>query len=363
MKSSLKSIHIFSYLLIGAWLFLLLGPNAVAAENPKEVRIATVAYNTNGKIGLNGSAGVIEKQGWLKSELEKQNVKLVWVPVTAQSVGVTINEGFANHSIDFAGYGDLPSIILNAGGIETRIIVPGGRGNNVYLVVAPNSTAKSILDLKGKRIAIHRGRPWEITFARLVEANGLKLSDFKLVNLNPGAGTAALTSGNVDAFVTLSDAFSLEEKKVGKIIWSTKSAKQDWKMRAELWGSKDFINKYPTLTKIVAKAYVKAAQWTSQDANYEEYLSIANRNGQPESIYRREYEDDSVSWKDRWTTLFDDLVLDHYSNAIKYSRQAGLIRNDLDAAKLFDERFLESALKELKLEGYWQPKKANAGSI
>jgi len=352
-----KNIPSAGFLLVAISFVFGLLTDARAADSAKEVRIATVAYNVNGKIGFNGSAAIVEKQGWLKDELAKQGVKLTWVPVTAQSVGVTINEAFANKSIDFAGYGDLPSVILNSGGVETRIVVPGGRGNNVYLVVPLNSTVKSLADLKGKRIALHRGRPWEITFARYVESNGLKFSDFKISNLNPGAGAAALAAGNVDAFVTLSDAYQLEDKKIGKIIWSTKSSAQDWKMRAELWGAKNFIAQNPAITQAVATAYVKAAHWTSQQANFDEYLKIANQNGQPENVYRREYSDDSVSWKSRWSPLFDDLVSDHYVNAAKYSRKANLIRKDLNARQLFEPRFLNAALKTLKLEDYWQPRK------
>jgi len=355
-----KNIPLAGLLLVTISFVFGLLTDAKAADSAKEVRIATVAYNVNGKIGFNGSTAIVEKQGWLKDELNKQGVKLTWVPVTAQSVGVTINEAFANKSIDFAGYGDLPSVILNSGGVETRIVVPGGRGNNVYLVVPPNSTAKSLADLKGKRIALHRGRPWEITFARYVESNGLKFSDFKISNLNPGAGAAALAAGNVDAFVTLSDAYLLEDKKVGKIIWSTKGSTQDWKMRAELWGAKDFIAKYPAITQTIATAYVKAAHWTSQQANFDEYLKVANQNGQPENVFRREYSDDSVAWKSRWSPLFDDLVSDHYVNAAQYSRKANLIRKDVNARQLFEPRFLNAALKELKLEDYWQPRKVAA---
>jgi sulfonate transport system substrate-binding protein len=355
-----KNITLAGFLLAAISFVFGLLTDAQAADSAKEVRIATVAYNVNGKVGFNGSAAIVEKQGWLKGELAKQGVKLTWVPVTAQSVGVTVNEAFANKSIDFAGYGDLPSVILNSGGVETRIVVPGGRGNNVYLVVSPNSTAKSLVDLKGKRIALHRGRPWEITFARYVESNGLKFSDFKISNLNPGAGAAALAAGNVDAFVTLSDAYQLEDKKVGKIIWSTKASAQDWKMRAELWGAKGFIAQNPAITQAVATAYIKAAHWTSQQANFDEYLKVANQNGQPEDVFRREYADDSVAWKSRWSPLFDDLVLDHYANVAQYSRKANLIRKDLNTSQLFEPRFLNAALKVLKLEGYWQPRKTAA---
>lgn len=339
-----------------AWLgalALVWGNITSAAEAPKEVRIAAVSYANGVKVGYNGSAGIVEKEGWLRSELQKRGIRLVWVPVAAQSVGATINEAFASRSIDFAGYGDLPSIILNAGGIETRLIVPGGRGNNVYLLVPPGSKARSIADLKGKRIALHRGRPWEITFARLAEANGLKLTDFKIANLNPGAGAAALASGNVDAFVTLSDAYPLVDKKVGRILWSTKLPGQDWKMRAELWADKGFLEKYPDIAQIVATAYVKAAYWSSQDANYEDFIRIAVASGQSDNVARREYAQDTVSWKNRWNPEFDDFVTQHYRNAIAYSRQINLIRRDVDAQKLFEPRFVRQALKDLGIENYW----------
>ncbi len=356
----MKQISVFNIIklvLLSTVLFINL-QQAFAADAVKEVRIAAVAYGKDGKTGFNGSAGVVDTEGWLRAELQKQNIKLTWVAIPPQSVATTINEDFANHSIDFADYGDLPSVILNANGIDTRLIVPGGRGNNVYLVVPPGSTAKSILDLKGKRIAIHRGRPWEVSFGRLLAANGLKITDFKVSNLNPVAGAAALVAGNVDAFVTLSDAYTLEDKHLGKIIWSTKQAGQDWKMRAEVWGTKSFIDQHPEVTQIIATAFVKAAYWTSQDANRETYINTASLSGQPADVLRREFSQDTVTWKARWSPLFDDFVSNHYRVVAAYSKQNGLIRTDVDVDKLFDRRFVDSALKSLSLESYWVSKDA-----
>lgn len=337
---------------VSALAFLLM-PALALADDLKEVRIATVVYDAGGgKTRSIGSTGIIDDQGYLKDELAKRGIKLTWVPVSAQGVGATINEAFANHSIDFAGYGDLPSVILNAGGIDTRILIPGS-SNNVYLVVPPDSPVKSIVDLRGKRIALHRGRPWEVSFARLAEANGLKLSDFNIVNLNPGAGAAALAAGNVDAYVSMSDAYTLEDKKVGKIIWSTKAEGESWKMRAELWGAKSFIDQYPDITQIIVTAYVRAAYWISQDAHRDDYIKLAALSGQPESVIRREYDGDSVSWKDQWSPLFTDAITDHYRYVANYSRSVNLIGTDLDTDSLFDKRFVPVALKELQLEKYW----------
>jgi sulfonate transport system substrate-binding protein len=327
-----------------------------AEEKVEVVRIASVAYPGAGKTAFIGSTAIISNQGGLEKELQKLGIRLEWVPIPVQSVGATTNEAFANHSIEFAQYGDLPAVILNGNGVETRVVVPGGSGSNVYIVVPPGSSAKTIHDLKGKRVALHRGRPWEIPFSRLLEANGLKLSDFKISNLNPQAGSAALAAGNVDALVALSDTFQLLDRNLGKIIWSTKLAGQDWKMRMELWGRKDFIERHPEITQVIVNAHLRAAQWSAAEENRPEYIRIATASGQSESTLRQEYADDTVSWRERWSPVFDDSLLEHYQHVAKYSYEAKLIRKPLDVTPLFEPRFVRAALKELKLEGFWQEK-------
>ena len=128
-----------------------------AANEPKVVRIATVAYNVNGKTRYLGSTELVTETG-LDAELAKRGVKVEWVPAAHAMVGPIVNEAFANKTIDFAAYGDLPPIILNGSKPRVQLVAPWGRSGNSYLVVPANSTAKTIADLKGKRIALHRGR-------------------------------------------------------------------------------------------------------------------------------------------------------------------------------------------------------------
>ena len=101
---------------------LLSATRARAAEPlPSAVRIAAVSRTgTSGKTLFAGSSALVQEQGWLAAELGKLGVKLQWVPVTTNSVAVQVNEAFANKSIDFAQYGDLPSIIANASGRSRR---------------------------------------------------------------------------------------------------------------------------------------------------------------------------------------------------------------------------------------------------
>ncbi len=126
-----------------------------AAADPAVIRIAAVAIQTAGKTNLFGTADYVSQDKDLKAELDKRHISIEWVPASSVAVATLVNEAFASHRIDFAFYGDLPSIILNASGVPTRLVAPGNLGNNVYLVVPPGSTAKSIVDLKGKRIALN----------------------------------------------------------------------------------------------------------------------------------------------------------------------------------------------------------------
>ncbi len=328
--------------------------SSLAAEplKLKTVRIATVVFSNAGKVTFNGPTYLMDKDPWLKQELAKRGVELEWVPAATASVGTFINEEFANKRIDFAFYGDLPTIILNSSGVSTKLLAAGGIGNNVYLVVPPDSTAKSIDDLKGKRIALHRGRPWELSFAKLLDSRHLGFDDFRIFNLNPQAGAAALSAGRVDGFFTLSDAFLLEDKKVGKIIWSSKQAPADWRMRAELFGASDFVAQQPQVTQMIVTAYLKALKWASEEQNKAEYIKLQAQSGQPESVLLREVEGES--WKDHFSPLIDGNLRQHYQDGIAYSLKAKLIRNDIKVDDLLDARFVEQGLKDLNLSDEWK---------
>lgn len=321
-----------------------------SAVSPKVVHVTCTAAAT-GERAFSGLTAVIVAQGWLEAELAKRGARIEWVPVSGAAVGPMVNEGFANHTIDVANYGDLPSIIANAAGVRTELIVPDGRGSDTYLVVPPDSTATSLSDLKGKAIAIHRGRPWELPFSRLVGSLGLTYDDFNVVNLNPQAGVAALAAHKVDALYTIS-AYVLEQKGVGKVIWSTAQAPADWKMRAELWASRDFVRDNPELTQIIATAYVKAAHWASE--NRSEMLKILSNTGTPVDVLEREY-GEGEAWRNRWSPLFDAPVLLHYKNAIAYAREKQMIARDLDFAECYDPRFAKAAIEQLGLDDYWRP--------
>jgi sulfonate transport system substrate-binding protein len=191
-------------------------------------------------------------------------------------------------------------------------------------------------------------------------ANGLTNRDFRILNLNPQAGAAALTTGSADGFFTVSDAYLLEDKHVGRIIWSSKGESADWKMHAELWGTSGFVKRYPEITQLVATAFIRAAQWSSQPQNVNSYIEYAGRLGQRADVTRRELDGNKVTWKDRWSPLFDAELRRHYEGVNAYAAGAGLIAHPIDVSTLFAPQFANRAIDELHLQGYWVP---DAGAI
>lgn len=340
----------------------LLGSLAVLAAcsgsgggEPKVVRIISSGKIIQGKYSASGLTGIVDSDGWLRKALEAKGWKLEFVNMPHAIGGPMINEGFANNSLEFANYGDLPAVIGAGGGAPLRLVLSDSEFSNTYLLVPPEAPYRSIKDLKGKRIALHRGRPWEVPFAHLAEANGLSISDFKIINVNPSAGAAALAAGKVDAYVgTVADTYRLTSKKAGRILWSTKQAPPEWAARTEIWGRKNFVAEHPDVATLVAAAFIRAAKWASEDANRDAYIKLRSRET-PEAAIRADL-DNTGAWKDRFAPTDPASLKTHYRYIIDYAVKTGLVQQAPSLDDLTDTSLLPDALKLADAEGFWSTK-------
>jgi sulfonate transport system substrate-binding protein len=332
------------------------GP-ALTQANPAVIRIGLpAAVASNGRPSTLLSTYITDR--YLKEQLGPNGPRVQWIGIA--SAGPGINEAWASGVIDFAYYGDFPAIIGHAGGLQFKLIMPGTRGGDSFLIVPPNSAATSINDLKGKRLAIHKGRPWNLAFARLLMANSLKERDFQLFDLNPLDGDAALATGSIDGLYSI-DGYLLEEKKIGKIIWSTRTQPLDWKSTAELWVSDSFAKSYPDITEKVTEAYVQTWYYVSLPQHRDEILRNSSSASSPYEVVVKQYQ--GIDLKDRWVPIFDPFIRDHYKQAIAYALQAGLIRAGFSADELIDSDFDTRALKALHLQTYWTPVDGNGAPV
>jgi sulfonate transport system substrate-binding protein len=338
--------HRFSFVLTA---LALVAGVAMAEPPPKVIRIGSGAAGASFGRGVSsGVPGWVSSHRFVEEEFAKDGVKIEWSHIA--SAGPGANEAMASDSIDFAYYGDFPAIIGKAGGLNTKLIVPGQRGLNASLIVPPNSTAVSIRDLVGKRIAMQRGRPWELAFTQLLAANGLKDEDFQLFNLADPDGQTALLAGGVDAIFGTDDII-VGSKHLAKTIWTTRDKPLDWRSTSDLFVNVDFAKKYPQTTERVAKAFVRGAYAASLDANREDLLQTWAKASYPYDVLVRSY--DGVPFKQAIVPMVDPFLIAHYKAAVAYAAKAQLITEAFPVEDWIDSRYVTAALKELDLEHYW----------
>jgi sulfonate transport system substrate-binding protein len=86
------------------------------------------------------------------------------------------------------------------GALAARPRPPGA----LDILVPGRSPIHDVVGLKGKRVATTRGSIGHYLILRVLEANGLKPDDVKIVFLSPGDTKAAFDSGSIDAWATWS---------------------------------------------------------------------------------------------------------------------------------------------------------------
>jgi sulfonate transport system substrate-binding protein len=344
--------------LAGLVLGLLL-PSLSAAELPREIRLGSGGLATLDRPYGTGLLGWVGEHRLIEAEFAKDPIAISWQVIKGAGPGV--NEAFANHAIDLALYGDFSAIIGRAGGIETTVLLSAGRGSTSYLSVPKNSTATSITDLVGKRIGIHKGRPFELAFAELLASAKLKYSDFRIFNLTPQDGLAALSAGSIDALYG-TDGPLAEINGTGRTIWGTTNADPHASFTAEIFAASDFVKRYPEVTQRLVNVLVKAAADVSDERQREAYLDFFARAGSSPAVVQRDWA--GIALIERNNPLIDPYLREHYRRASAFAKAQGLIRREVpDLDGWFNPTFLDRALDELKLRDHWTPVSADGANF
>jgi len=106
--------------------------------------------------------------------------------------------------VDLGMVGSVPPIAGAAKDLGFKVIAteqPYSTDDPIENIIVPKgSTAKTMADLKGKRIAVPQGSSAHGLLLNALSAAGLTPKDVKIVYLDPKAGAAAFDSGKVDAW-------------------------------------------------------------------------------------------------------------------------------------------------------------------
>jgi len=124
--------------------------------------------------------------------------KVAWSDFTS---GPPMLQAMGGGSVDVGSVGNAPPVFAAAGG--SKIAIVGAYQANPLgsaLLVPKGSPITSVVQLKGKRIAVAQGSSADYHLLTVLNKAGLSVHDVTLTYLQPAEGLAALTSGHVDAW-------------------------------------------------------------------------------------------------------------------------------------------------------------------
>ena len=323
---------------------------SVLAAAPAVVRIGVATQGYGDPPVFGGSpAATAQLQHLTEDALKPDGVKVEWL--FFKGAGPAVNEALANRQIDFAYQGDLPAVLGRANGLKTKLLLESGVRTGVYLAVPPDSDIKSVKDLKGKRVAIFRGTNLQLVVDNVLKANGLSERDLRVINLDDAASQAALASKGVDAVFLDFKLFKLQRQGLAKIIYASREGGLQYTRQAHLLVLDDFEHDHPEIVQKVVTSVVQAAQWSSDEANRQALFTLWAKSGVPVESWQSEYANQTL--KDRTSPLIDPFIVARYQAVADDALHLNLIRQPVSVNGWFEPKYLDQALKTLKLENYW----------
>jgi sulfonate transport system substrate-binding protein len=333
---------------------LVLLPQPVGAQAPSEIRLVYPGVGVGNRPVASGNAvATMHLRGMLEKEFEKDGIRITWSFL--RGAGPAVNEAYANGLADFSLLGDLPSIIGHAGGLKTRILAGGTVRGNIYVSVPSDSNARTLADLRGKKISVTKGTATHLAIGKILEGFGMTEKDVRLINMETNTATAAIVTGDIDAAVGGSQWLGLRDQGVSRVIFRTTGGDPRFTSNNSFIGREEFIRKYPEHTKRVLKTLLLAAKWLGdQDKNPEPVFQLWTRTGFTFASFKEDWANESLKYK--VSPLVDPYIVQRYTLQIEEAKRLGLTRSTFSFSEWVDTSFLEAALRELQLEGYWQPR-------
>jgi len=182
------------------------GALAACARSPTEGwPTLRIGYQKNGVLLLANSRGL------LPGRLAPAGVRRVeWAEFGS---GPPMLEAMRAGAIDFGAVGDTPPIFAQAAG--SPIVYAAAEpltGEGQGLVVPAASRARSVRDLKGRRIAFTKASSAHLFVVRALASAGLGLDDIVAVHLSPADASAAFASAAVDAWAIWDPFFAIAQQ-------------------------------------------------------------------------------------------------------------------------------------------------------
>ncbi|WP_379969452.1 aliphatic sulfonate ABC transporter substrate-binding protein [Ectobacillus sp. sgz5001026] len=300
--------------------------NAATAK-PKEIRIDYAYYSP---LSL-----VLKDQGFLEKRLAKDGVPVKYVLSQGSNKAL---EFLNSNSVDFGSAAGGAALIAKAKGAPIESVYVASKPEWTALVTLPDSSVKSVADLKGKKVAATFGTDPHIFLLRALDEAGLSSKDVQLINLQHTDGALALQTKQIDAWAGLDPHMAKVELESKATLFKRQV---DWNTYSLLHVRSEFAKQYPAYVKVVLEAYEDARKWAL--AHPEETAQILAKEAKldPE-IAKLELKRSDFS-----NAIPNDAVKDSLKGASTVLLKEKIIPPNTDTKKTIDELIQPSFAKEV----------------
>ncbi len=237
------------------------------------------------------------------------------------------------------------AMVLREQGVPIKIVYLGHRDGSTVMV-AKNSTAKSLRDLKGKTFA----RPSKysnqyLVITKLMEDEGMQPADINFVDMPPPDMPSALAAGAIDAyFVGEPHAAKAEVSGTGRVLYY---AKDIWPhfISCVLVVREELIEEHPEVVQDLVRGIAESGEWAER--NRLAAAKVASpyfHQDQKLLEFVLTQPPDRVSY--RMLTPTDDDM----RQIMKYAIKAGILRKEIDLSQLMDLRFVPKTIEPAKID-------------
>ncbi|SEK40582.1 sulfonate transport system substrate-binding protein [Paenibacillus sp. cl141a] len=289
------------------------------------------------RLGVQGSGGLFGKareERWFEEEFGKLGDRVEWAEFQS---GPPMTEAMASNRLDFAGLGNMPIIAAQAADIPFKVISQSLHGQkNVAIIVPPDSTAQTLSDLKGKKVAVTKGSNAFNFLYRGLADQGLKVSDIEIIQLQPDEAQPAFESGGVDAWATWDPYITLNT------LTGKGNVLADGEQLGVLSPSfnivrKDFADQYPDLVTLYLTVLNKTLAWEKEN-EAEAIKRYADERGIPQEVIQGTF-DRSRSIN---IPVTDDIIAEQQKTA-DFQFEQKTIRKKIQVKEVFDNQYIEAA--------------------
>ncbi|WP_318206522.1 MULTISPECIES: ABC transporter substrate-binding protein [unclassified Streptomyces] len=180
----------------------LLVPLALLASACTGASAAGSSSNSDGKgslvLNVGDQKGGAEALLRAAGELDDLPYRITWSTFTS---GPPLLEAVNAKAVDIGSVGNTPPVF--AAGADSKItVISATHGDSAgeAILVAKDSSLRSVADLKGRQVAVAQGSSAHFQLISSLGKARLKLSDVRVTLLQPADALAAFTSGKVDAW-------------------------------------------------------------------------------------------------------------------------------------------------------------------